>query len=88
MLFVFFRDRCRTAGNLYSQNLCVAVVQKFAALPEEDGSQDDSAIEIVVENDTKPKSNKTNGKATKNNGIKENEKLLQESSNDFQQSKI
>lgn len=42
----WFLDRCRTAGNLYSQNLCVAVVQKFANLSPPDPA-DDSELEAV-----------------------------------------
>ncbi|KAL4225725.1 hypothetical protein ACF0H5_016414 [Mactra antiquata] len=51
----WFLDRCRTAGNLYSQILCVAVTQKFAALPPLDSADNeldplDCDFEVVVDN--------------------------------------
>lgn len=52
--FKCFSDRCRTAGNLYSQNLCVAVTNKFANLPAPEATEDsgldvmDYEFEVVV----------------------------------------
>lgn len=59
-----FSDRCRTAGNLYSQNLCVAVTQKFAGLePEEGDNSDEIDMEVVIE-ESKPNTVTQNGKNT------------------------
>lgn len=66
MAVEWFLDRCRTAGNLYSQNLCVAVVQKFANLPpaeKENSAEEDvmNELEIIVDNKTNAERNCTAG---------------------------
>ena len=76
---VYFSDRCRTAGNLYSQNLCVAITQKFAGLEtQETDSQGTDDIEIVV-NDAK-NAIKSNNDVTELTTVDESQKLIKDAS--------